>query len=297
MSSSYQHGVLVAFTAGATSGVITTVAFQPLDLVKTRMQATLLYDLRSTQAARTLPAAQRRMLDVFVDIVRREKFLSLWNGVIPSIQRCVPGIGMYFATIHFLRTMVGSKNGNVTASQALVIGGISRTISTASVLPFTVVKARYESGHYQYQGVGHALSSIWKHEGRKGLYSGMLATLVRDAPFSAIYLMFYSQSKQALEKSLGQSFLPPRTILLCSIFSGAMASIVTQPADVIKTHMQLKPEVHANIRSTIAGILKSHGAKGLFTGLVPRVTRRTLMAAFTWTFYEQLVTLIVRYTS
>ena len=37
-----------------------------------------------------------------------------------------------------------SKNGNVTASQALVIGGISRTISTASVLPFTVVKARYE---------------------------------------------------------------------------------------------------------------------------------------------------------
>ena len=37
-----------------------------------------------------------------------------------------------------------SKNGNVTASQALVIGGISRTISTASVLPFTVVKARFE---------------------------------------------------------------------------------------------------------------------------------------------------------
>ena len=32
----------------------------------------------------------------------------------------------------------------MTASQALVIGGISRTISTASVLPFTVVKARYE---------------------------------------------------------------------------------------------------------------------------------------------------------
>ncbi|KAL5473168.1 hypothetical protein EMCRGX_G027616 [Ephydatia muelleri] len=172
MSTSNQYGVLVAFTAGATSGVITTVAFQPLDLVKTRMQVTLMHDLRSTQAARTvgLPAAQRRMLDVFLDIVRREKVLSLWNGVIPSIQRCVPGIGMYFASIHFLRTMVGSKNGNVTASQALVIGGISRTISTASVLPFTVVKARFESGHYQYRGVRHALSSIWKHEGHKGVF-------------------------------------------------------------------------------------------------------------------------------
>ena len=50
MSTSNQHGVLVAFTAGATSGVITTVAFQPLDLVKTRMQVTLMHDL---QAART----------------------------------------------------------------------------------------------------------------------------------------------------------------------------------------------------------------------------------------------------
>ena len=37
-----------------------------------------------------------------------------------------------------------SKEGSVTAAQALVIGGISRTLSTACVLPFTVVKARYE---------------------------------------------------------------------------------------------------------------------------------------------------------
>eukprot|EP00731_Ephydatia_muelleri_P029309 Em0020g953a len=76
-----------------------------------------------------------------------------------------------------------------------------------------------------------------------------------------------------------------------------MASLVTQPADVIKTHMQLKPEVHTNIRSTIAGIVRSYGAKGLFTGFAPRVTRRSLMAAFTWTFYEQLVTLIMQYTT
>lgn len=281
--------------AGATSGMITAVAFQPLDLVKTRMQATQVRGLRSSPASHTVPV-QRRMTDVFVDIVRREKVWALWNGVVPSLQRCIPGIGMYFASIHVLRMMVGSKNGNVTASQALVIGGIARTVSTITLLPFTVVKARFESGHYQYQGVGHALNSIWKQEGRKGLYSGLLATLVRDAPFSAIYLMFYSQSKQALEKSLGQPVLPASTILLCSIFSGVMASVVTQPADVIKTHMQLTPDLHTNIKNTIAIIGKSYGVSGFFAGLAPRVTRRTLMAAFTWTFYEQLVIQIVRIT-
>ena len=87
--------------------------------------------------------------------------------------------------------------------------------------------------------------------------------------------------------ALGLPSLPPSSILLCSLFSGAMASILTQPADVIKTHMQLKPDVNMSIKNTVMGILQSYGVRGLFAGLTPRVTRRTLMAAFTWTFYEQ----------
>lgn len=75
----------------------------------------------------------------------------------------------------------------------------------------------------------------------------------------------------------------------CGVFAGLMASAVTQPADVIKTKMQLYPERYSNIMAVMTHIQRKHGAKGYFKGLVPRMLRRTLMAAMAWTVYEQLM--------
>ena len=37
------------------------------------------------------------------------------------------------------------------------------------------------------------------------------------------------------------------------------------------------------------GIVQQEGFRGLWTGLVPRVARRTLQQALTWTLFEHLV--------
>ena len=55
-----------------------------------------------------------------------------------------------------------------------------------------------QSGVYTYRGVGDAMKAIYAKEGAKGLTCGLLPTLLRDAPFSGLYLMFYTQTKQII---------------------------------------------------------------------------------------------------
>lgn len=56
----------------------------------------------------------------------------------------------------------------------------------------------FQSGRYNYVSVAGALKSVCQNEGPRTLYSGLTATLLRDAPFSGIYVMFFSQAKKAL---------------------------------------------------------------------------------------------------
>jgi hypothetical protein len=42
--------------------------------------------------------------------------LGLWKGTLPTIIRNVPGSGLYFYTLHYLRTFMGSLKSKTTGS-------------------------------------------------------------------------------------------------------------------------------------------------------------------------------------
>lgn len=283
---------LIAFAAGAVSASCTTICFQPLDLVKTRMQARALFP--APVGAGSSVCLSAGMFSTFNTVVQRENFIALWKGTSPSLQRCVPSIGVYFATIHFLKSSLGKADGNIGPLQALAIGASARAFAASTFLPITVVKTRFESGHFNYRGVPQALRSIWYTEGSKGLFSGLWATLARDVPFSALYLTFYTQSKQIASSALQREHLAPIHNLTCGVMAGVLASLITQPADVVKTRMQINPHQYPTLLSTLAYTLRERGPQGLFTGSMPRAARRTFMAAFTWLFYEEISQFIHR---
>lgn len=70
--------------------------------------------------------------------------------------------------------------------------------------------------------------------------------------------------------------------------AGLLASVVTHPFDVIKTHVQLTADPRKRGLLHISRhIWRSNGLAGYFVGMVPRIARRTLMTAISWTVYEQ----------
>ncbi|XP_061883037.1 mitochondrial glycine transporter B-like isoform X2 [Entelurus aequoreus] len=273
------HPALKAFMCGSLSGTCSTLLFQPLDLVKTRLQ---------TLQNNAKPGSPKvGMLSVFVNVIRTESVFSLWKGVSPSFVRCIPGVGIYFSTFYSLKQHFFLDRAP-NAWEAVLLGASARSVAGVCMLPFTVIKTRFESGYYNYVSVAGALKSVYETEGLRALFSGLTATLLRDAPFSGIYVMFYSQAKKTLPPEVTSSFYVPLVNFSCGVVAGVMASLVTQPADVVKTHIQVSPS-HWSTLDAINYVYKEHGLSGFFRGAVPRSLRRTLMAAMAWTVYEQLM--------
>uniref|UniRef100_A0A8C6LJK8 Solute carrier family 25 member 38b n=1 Tax=Nothobranchius furzeri TaxID=105023 RepID=A0A8C6LJK8_NOTFU len=236
----FAHPALKAFLCGSLSGTCSTLLFQPLDLVKTRLQ-TLQNNANSPKVG---------MFTVFISVIRTEKFFSLWKGVSP-VKRTLK---------------LGSTSLNVMGNWVMM----------------------KPSGRYNYASVAGALRSMYETEGVKALFSGLTATLLRDAPFSGIYVMFYSQAKRALPQEVTSAPYAPLVNFSCGVVAGVMASLVTQPADVVKTHIQVRSS-HWSTTDAVHYIYREYGMGGFFRGAVPRSLRRTLMAAMAWTVYEQLM--------
>lgn len=272
-----------SFLGGAISSASSCILLQPLDLLKTRIQ-TAARSISETSSHQGSALKSKGLLATTIEVVKKERIFGLWRGLTPSLVRTVPGVGLYFLSLQTFQTSFGWTH--LSAYQALVIGALGRCIVGTALLPVTVVKTRFESTQYFYKNVRGALINIYKQEGYKGLYSGLAATLLRDAPFSGLYLAFYTQAKLLSLSASTKMTVPVH--FACGIAAGILASSVTQPFDLVKTHMQLNPAQNPNFMATVRSIVKNFGVIGLFAGMVPRCLRRTLMAALTWTVYEEM---------
>ncbi|XP_048760674.1 mitochondrial glycine transporter-like [Ostrea edulis] len=271
--------VAKSFVAGCCSGTCSTLLFQPLDLVKTRLQIQVPLACATT-------GGRISMVSVANAVVRQDSVLALWRGLVPSLSRCVPGVGIYFSSIHVLKSKFQSSQQR--AIESVLIGAVARTIAVVTLIPITVLKTRYESGLFDYKSIPRGLFHMYHTEGLRALCSGMAPTLVRDVPFSGIYLMFYTKLKKMVNERVFDQTLVHQLYVVCGLTAGSIAAVITQPADVVKTYMQMDSKNHKRIMSTIRYIYKTNGYQGFFKGIVPRTLRRTSTAALSWTVYETL---------
>ena len=286
--------VIKSFLAGSASGTCSSLFFQPLDLVKTRLQQNV--------------SQQRPRIGGSIAVVRavvsgsERGILALWTGLVPSITRTVPGVGLYFGSIEALKDLRAETSWANWMVGDFAIGVVARCISASVMNPVSVVKTRFESaahtggggGDYAYRGVGHALASICRLEGARGLTCGLAPTIFRDAPYSGFYFMFYTQLKESAVVSsvVGEEEGEGATsgsLVLAKLAAGAAACAVTHPADVVKTQMQLYPRQSPSLVAAAGQVWRRSGPSGFAAGFAPRALRRTLVTALAWTIYEKVM--------
>jgi hypothetical protein len=200
---------------------------------------------------------------------------ALFKGIEPTAVRVFFGAGIYFAALQGIADALGVGTGRgdggrtsgpdaTTAAAAAAAaapaspppyagartffaGVAARSIAAAILSPVAVVKTRIEWADARTAPIGGggtaaAVRHIVRTEGWASLFSGLVPTIVRDAPFSGLYYTSYSQLKEALGTPAAVAAIPLPLVrnFIAGLGAGALATIITHPADVLKTRLQLK---------------------------------------------------------
>ncbi|ETW05924.1 hypothetical protein H310_03564 [Aphanomyces invadans] len=261
MDKSWKH-----FSTGAVSGGLSAIAFQPLDVIRTHQQGKFGSEVHNVRQS--------------VRFLLGESGVSgLWRGTTPTLLRVCGGAGLYFVALEQLQVQKRD------AVSAFFGGALARSFSGIVMSPLTIVKARMEWDATN-QSLLSQLRSLVTSYGWRGLYRGVLPTLLRDVPFSGLYVTLYTRLKNVIGSD-NCVHHPVAVNFGCGVTAGVTATVLVHPFDVVKTRMQLEMN-GMTVRATMAKMYADEGLRGFLRGVLPRVFKRTLGTAITWTMYEYL---------
>ena len=287
------------FGYGALGATVVAAVTQPLDVVKTTQQSRCLGKQPSVPGI--------GFVSTLLEIRRKSGVGALWSGLSPTLVRVFFGAGLYFSSLHAIQERFQPYLGT---GAHLVAGILARSFAAFALSPVSVVKTRMENQlgvppRSRFGALGVGIDLVRK-EGVISLYSGLLPTLFRDAPYSGLYVISFVYAKQWLgvvdgsnqrkgNMDEGGSLLVTLRIFFAGVAAGTLATTMTHPADVIKTRLQLQPVVAGGtgfvngrmIAKEVGRVLAREGVRGFFTGLPARVLKRATSTALTWTLFEE----------
>ncbi|NWW71500.1 S2540 protein, partial [Climacteris rufus] len=321
--------------ASCCGAIITSLFVTPLDVIKTRLQAQsnpfhkgnqtngwsltiFLYTILlgkcfvysnglmdhicvcengDSKAWYKKPGHFKGMLDAFVKIIQMEGIKSLWSGLPPTLVMALPTTVIYFTCYDQLCAALKYRLGKDDERIPVLAGSLSRFGSATVVSPLELIRTRMQYRKLSYQQLYLCVSTKVAADGWFSLWGGWTSTILRDVPFSAMYWYNYERFKKMMCKELGANEPTFFISFTSGAAAGSIASVITQPFDVMKTHMQtqlwesetLKSKLLRDGTSTWAvmrKIVTRNGITGLFAGIIPRLFKVAPACAIMISTYE-----------
>ncbi|KAI8068581.1 mitochondrial carrier domain-containing protein [Gongronella butleri] len=267
--------------AAACAGAVVTMLFvNPMDLVKTRLQENV-----------SLPHNEGRYLgtiDGLVKIIQNEGPLALWRGLSPGLLMAIPSTSIYYVGYDHLKARF--EGTSMDKYSPLWIGGTARAMTAVVVSPMELFRTRLQSseGMGGFADAWSGVTRMVRQHGVLTLWRGLLPTMLRDVPFSAIYWMMYEELKrQFLSDDAHLSRLHQfQFSFFAGASSGTVAAVITTPFDVVKTRRQISSNKERHIMRLMQSIWTQEGIPGLFRGVIPRVIKVSIASGIMISSYE-----------
>ncbi|CAN0877266.1 Mitochondrial uncoupling protein 4 [Linum grandiflorum] len=286
------------FAEGGIASIIAGCSTHPLDLIKVRMQ---LQGESSISAIHLRAPPSVGPVAVGMNILRSEGVAALFSGVSATVLRqtlySTTRMGLY----DVLKTKwTNPQTGNMPLVSKITAGLIAGGIGAAVGNPADVAMVRMQADgrlplaqRRNYSSVVDAIGRMSKQEGVCSLWRGSSLTVNRAMIVTASQLASYDQIKEyILEKGVMADGLG--THVTASFAAGFVASVASNPVDVIKTRV-MNMTVEAGKAAPYSGALdcaiktvKAEGPMALYKGFIPTISRQGPFTVVLFVTLEQV---------
>jgi Mitochondrial carrier protein len=175
----------------------------------------------------------------------------------------------------------------ITSISSFIAGGISRAL----VYPIDTVKAKLQvqqaNKSPQFKTISGALKVTLKEESVRGLYKGMLMSILVSLPANTIYFSAYEASKIYLTALYWPTFF---TYFTAGMIAEVASCAIFVPMDVIKERLQVQSNIkqykYKNSIDAFNQIYKLEGVRGLYKAYGATLASFGPFSAIYFTLYE-----------
>ncbi|XP_030745831.1 solute carrier family 25 member 40-like isoform X2 [Sitophilus oryzae] len=174
----------IPLVSGGTARVLSVTLVNPLELIRTKMQSEKLsyFELR----------------DALKILLKQDGVKGLWKGIYPTFLRDVPFSAIYWMSYESIKSLYGSDHPSF--GQTFVAGAISGSVAATITVPFDVVKTHQQiefgaDGVKKSRTTSTIFMDIYRSNGIRGLYAGLVPRLIKVAPACAIMISSFEYGK------------------------------------------------------------------------------------------------------
>ncbi|KQS69956.1 mitochondrial carrier protein Rim2 isoform X2 [Drosophila erecta] len=177
---------LVHIMSAASAGFVSSTATNPIWFVKTRMQL----DYNSKVQMTVRQCIER--------VYAQGGVAAFYKGITASYFGICETM-VHFVIYEFIKSkLLEQRNQRHTDTKGsrdflefMMAGAVSKTIASCIAYPHEVARTRLREEGNKYNSFWQTLHTVWKEEGRPGLYRGLATQLVRQIPNTAIMMATY----------------------------------------------------------------------------------------------------------
>ncbi|XP_072997421.1 uncharacterized protein [Typha latifolia] len=291
-----QIGTVTHLLAGGVAGAFSKTCTAPLARITILFQVQGMHSDVATLRKTTIWREASR-------IVYEEGFRAFWKGNLVTIAHRLPYSSISFYAYerykHLLQMIPGlDRHGEYASADVFVRlagGGLAGVTAASITYPLDLVRTRLaaQTKTMYYRGTSHALYTICRDEGVRGLYKGLGATLLGVGPSLAISFSVYETLKSYWQIQRPNDSAVFNS-LACGSISGIASSTATFPLDLVRRRMQLEGVAgrarvyNSGLVGTFGYIVRTEGFRGLYRGILPEYYKVVPSVGIVFMTYEAL---------